>query len=150
VDSGGPALGLPAAAYNAAITKIGASPAFQSVFGGASWFGANNCMMLAMTRAQLDASLPKVTVQIGSPPLSVELPATSAYLESYPTANGTAYCPGIFSSNFTDLGNTMIRAGLVIFDREQHRLGFAPTPACDDSAARPTARIPDAAHRRRR
>jgi hypothetical protein len=137
VDSGGPNLGVPAAAFSAITTMVAASPAFQARFGDASWFtGNNSCKILSETRAQLDAALPKLTVQIGTPPIAVELPATAAYVQAYPVTNGIAYCPAMFSSAFSDLGNTMMRAGVVIFDREHARLGVAPTTPCADTTPR--------------
>ncbi len=133
VDSGGPNLIVPSAAFTAITTAIAASPAFQSRFGDASWFtGTNTCKVVQETRAQLDAALPKLTVQIGSPPISIVLPATAGYIQSFPGSGGTAYCPAIDASTFTDLGNTLLRAGLVLFDRAHGRLGVAPTVPCDD------------------
>jgi hypothetical protein len=131
VDSGAPGLGLPQAAYDAAISMIAASPTFHTLFGDSSWFAHQHvCTTLAMTPAQVDDALPKLTVQIGNPAISIDLPATASYLEPYAASTGTSYCPAIFPFGVTDLGNTLIRAGLVIFDREQHHLGFAHTPPC--------------------
>ena len=143
IDSGGPDLGLPQAAFTKLTTMIAASPAFMTKLGDASWFNDVNCTVLPETRAELDAELPKLTVQIGSPTVSIDLPATAAYLQSYLTPEGMTYCPALFVSPFTDLGNTLIRAGIVIHDREHGRLGFAPAPPCVDSAARVIAHPPN-------
>ena len=137
LDSGGPNLLLPPAAFTAITTSIAASPAFAAKFGDATWFkDTGNCTTLAETRAQLDAELPPLTVTIGSPAISVELPATAAYLQAFTTPTGTQYCQAMFSfTQFTDLGNTLMRAGLVIHDRAHSQLGFAPAPACVDTAS---------------
>ena len=140
VDSGGPALGLPTTAYNAAVAKLAASPAFQSRFGNAVFFTStttNTCKVLGETREQIDAELPKLTVYVGSPAVAIDLPATASYLQTFPSDGQVMYCPGMFSSpGLTDLGNTLIRAGLVIFDRAHGQLGFAPTAPCTDVLAR--------------
>jgi hypothetical protein len=60
------------------------------------------------------------------------LPATAGYIQSFPASGGTQYCPALAASTFTDLANTLLRAGLVLFDREHARLGVAPTAPCDD------------------
>jgi hypothetical protein len=114
-------------------------------FGDATWFTPNaNCKVLAETRAELDAELPKLTVQIGAPAISIDLPATSAYIQAFTTSSGIAYCPALFSfPQFTDLGNTLYRAGIVIHDREQSRLGFATAPPCADTTAQIVAHPPD-------
>ncbi len=147
VDSGGPNLLLPPAAFTALTATIAASPAFAAKFGDATWFTTQgNCKVLAETRAQLDAELPKLTVAIGAPAISIELPATAAYLQAFATGSGTQYCQAMYGfSQFIDLGNTLIRAGIVIHDREHARLGFAPAQPCDDTAARVVDRVPDLA-----
>ena len=147
VDSGGPNLIVPTAAYTAITTMVGASAAFQADFGSATWLTAHACKTLAKSRAQLDAELPPLTVTLGQPPVTIDLPATAAYLQSFPVTGGTAYCPAIYDLggtgfSFTDLGNTLIRAGVVIFDREHAQLGFAHAAPCDDTSARPVESLP--------
>jgi hypothetical protein len=145
VDSGGPNLLVPPAAFAALTTKIAASPAFRTKFGDATWFRTTgNCKAIAETRAELDAELPRLTVLIGSPAISIDLPATAAYLQSYMTPNGMTYCQALYSfPQFTDLGNTLYRAGIVIHDREHGRLGFASAPPCSDTAAQVVSHPPD-------
>jgi len=147
VDSGGPSLYLPPAAYTAVITMVGASPAFQARFGGASFFSSSGtgCQDSSETREQIDAALPKLTLKIGSPPVSIDLPATASYLQTFPNGGHSTYCAAIFTSpGLVDLGNTLIRAGLVIFDRVHSRMGFAPATPCNDVLTRqvtPTRRM---------
>ncbi len=140
VDSGGPNLLPPTAAYNAIVAKLAASPAFAAKF-GASWFTTPACVELPDTRAEIDAAMPVLTVNVGS--ISIDLPATAAYLQSYASSTGTVYCPGLYDGGQlglgTDLGNTLIRAGIVIFDRPNSRLGFAHAQPCDDQTARAVA-----------
>jgi hypothetical protein len=144
VDSGGPNLILPTAAYDAISTALAGSPAFTAKF-GTSWFTMPQCIELPDTRAQIDAAMPVLSVRVGSPAVAIDLPATSGYLQVYATQTGTVYCPALFDGGLlgigTDLGNTLIRAGIVIFDRENARLGFAHTQACD-SPAHPVDKVP--------
>jgi hypothetical protein len=144
IDSGGPNLLLPHLAFAALANRIGSSPAFQAKFGDASWFGtAFHCATLSETRAELDAELPKLTVKIGTPAISIDLPATASYLQTFATNNGLMYCQAMYASNFTDLGNTLMRAGIVIHDRAHGRLGFAAAPSCTDVTTRRLAQVPD-------
>lgn len=147
VDSGGPSLVVPTPAYTAITTMVGASAAFQADFGSASWLTAHTCTTLAKSRSQIDAELPPLTMTLGEPAVTIELPATAAYLQSFPTTTGTIYCSAIYGevgsgSVRTDLGNTLIRAGVVIFDRGRSRLGFAHAAPCDDTSARLVERVP--------
>jgi hypothetical protein len=144
VDSGGPNLMFKPAAFAAVANLIGGSPAFQAKFGDASWFtNAGHCVVLPDTRAELDAQLPKLTVRIGSPTISIDLPATAAYLQTFVTDHGVEYCQAMFAFPRTDLGNTLMRAGVVIHDRAHGRLGFAAAPPCADITTRRLAHAPD-------
>lgn len=112
-----------------------------AAFGSATWLSQHTCITIAKTRAEIDAELPPLTIALGAPIVTIELPATAAYLQSLPTDNGTTYCSAILDdagagSIKTDLGNTLIRAGVVIFDRGHAQLGFAHAPPCVDTSAR--------------
>ncbi len=132
VDSGGPNIFVPPAAYTAITTAIAESPLFQAQFGDATWFANetdDGCVKSTSTKAELDAGLPTLSVVVNG--TSVAMAATSSYLMTYEEADGTYYCPALVSSpSFLDLGNSLIRSNLVVFDRAAMQMGFAPTAAC--------------------
>jgi Xylanase inhibitor C-terminal len=136
---------------DAIIGALAADSAFQKLFGDASWFQSTGCTSVAMSAAELDATLPTLAFTFGSnPPVSVRAGATSSYLEAQPAAGGaTTWCPAIFptsGSSFSgtgsggsggpddagipnlagEIGVPFLRSSVVIFDRQNQRLGFAP------------------------
>jgi hypothetical protein len=137
LDSGGPLFYLPSAVFSAVSAAITADPAFQQTVGGADWFSAGGCMSLSPTRAQLDAMLPQLTVTFGANPgVSIQAAATSSYLSIYPSGGQTYWCPGIaawdpsWGNNIAaDLGGPFLDS-IVIFDRQNQRVGFAPHADC--------------------
>ena len=134
IDSGGPTIFLPQAAFTAITNTLAANTTFTTAFGSASWLAGGNCTQTTMTKAQLDAALPPLTFSFGS--VSVQLPATDSYLMAIGDGTATTtYCPALDAAtsstvNFTDLGNSLIRSQLVIFDRANRQLGLAPTAPC--------------------
>ena len=137
LDSGGPLFYVPLAVFSALTAAIAAAPAFQQTVGGTNWFSSGGCMLLSQPRAQLDAMLPRLTVTFGSGPgISIDANATSSYLVAYPYDGQTYWCPGIaawdpsWGSNIdADLGGPFLDS-IVIFDRENQRVGFAPHADC--------------------
>jgi hypothetical protein len=132
VDSGGPTIFLPQAAFNTISTALDANATFTAQFGSASWLAGGNCTQATLTKAQLDAALPPLGLSFGS--VSVQLPATDSYLMAIGDGTtATTYCPALDTSadvTFTDLGNSLIRSQVVIFDRANRQLGLAPTAPC--------------------
>jgi hypothetical protein len=132
VDSGGPMIIVPQATYSSLTAAIAANPTFASVFGDASWFGGREaCATPKLSKAELDAALPPLTVHLGG--IDVTMAATDSYLEILRDDHGTRFCAALATQpniHKMDLGNSVIRSHLVIFDREHARMGFAPVPPC--------------------
>jgi hypothetical protein len=140
VDTGGSLFFLPEPIFTALSAQIASDPAFQGTFGGADWFVAvDSCMPMTQTRAELDAMLPKLTVTFGaSPEVSIQATATSSYLTPIPYMGKTYWCPGIGAlppgsigaGVVADVGGALLHSNIVIFDRENRRVGFAPHASC--------------------
>jgi hypothetical protein len=134
VDTGGDALWLPLAAFTAATEAIGKSAFFQSLFGSASTFFSlenSSCYPLTQSSAELDAMLPALTLTFSSG-ITVQAPATSSYLND---VKGCGYLPSLFTRGAADdglppveLGAPILHGKLVVIDRAQKRIGFAPAP----------------------
>jgi hypothetical protein len=93
-------------------------------------------MALPQTKAQLDAALPPLTMTFGSSPgVTAQATATESYLLTYGDGK---WCPAIVSrapdADFPGiaaiLGAPMLASNVVIFDRANARVGFAPHTAC--------------------
>jgi hypothetical protein len=105
---------------------------------GAQWFLSQpgNCVGLAQTKAELDAMLPPLTLVFGSDPsISVNAPATESYLLDANVDN--LWCstlapqtPTAEFPNAATLGAPILRSNIVIFDRKNQRIGFAPHTPC--------------------
>jgi hypothetical protein len=137
VDAGSSAFVLPTPAFDALTTAIAGSPGFATVFGsvGASWFSdLGNCRALSQTKADLDALLPPLALELGDTPTTV-VHATAT--ESYLVPNGGQWCPAVYaldsSRNFpfaAILGSPLLRSNVAVFDRANRRVGFAPHAPC--------------------
>jgi hypothetical protein len=138
LDTGSSWSSLPPAAFSSLTSAIAASPSFSAIFGSASSFFSdpNKCVPLAQTKAELDAELPPLTLTFGSNP-SVAVQA--APTESYLLSRGGQWCPAIvavtpdanaFPSIAAHLGAPLLASNVVIFDRANQRVGFAPHSAC--------------------
>jgi hypothetical protein len=135
VDSGGPYILVTPNAEQAIAGKLAANASFQMLFGDATFFSNTNvghCKPLTLTRAQVDAQLPPLTMKLGDGSTMLDLPATGSYLQTYSEGGTTYYCPALFGmAGFgVDLGNTLVRSYVTIFDREHAQMGFAPAQAC--------------------
>jgi hypothetical protein len=137
VDTGSNQFFLPPSAFDEITAAIEANAAFKALFGsnGPAFFAGESCVTLGPTKAKLDAMLPGLTLVFGtSPAISVAARATESYLVPI---GGGMWCTGMESSAPTtefpfaaDMGSTVLRSNVVIFDREHHRLGFAPHAPC--------------------
>jgi hypothetical protein len=141
LDTGSSYSTLPPAAFSTLTSTIAANSAFSGVFGAnaASFFSSvNTCVRLSQTKAALDAALPGLTLTLGSnPSISVQATATESYLLS----RGGLWCPAItaltpdansFPNIAAHLGAPMLASNVVIFDRANQRVGFAPHRPCTD------------------
>jgi hypothetical protein len=139
VDTGTSAFLVGTTGFNALAAAIASSSAFSQIFGGASFFPASasatnyNCVMTTQTKAQLDAALPVLTLNFAGG-ATVQATATESYLT--PQA-ANQWCPALFGVDQTAqfpvaavLGSPILRSNVVIFDRGNAQIGFAPHTAC--------------------
>jgi hypothetical protein len=136
LDTGSSGSSLPPTAFSTLTSAIAASPAFSGIFGTAasSFLSGSDCVALTQTKAQLDEALPPLTLTFGSG-VSAQATATESYLLTY---GGGEWCPSIVSrapdSDFAGiaaiLGAPMLTSNVVVFDRANKRVGFAPHTAC--------------------
>ena len=143
LDTGTSAFLLGETAYKAMTAAISKSAGFSQVFGaqGAQWFASTNggvsCANLTQTKAQLDATLPPLTLTFAEN-VQVQAPATESYLMPYP---GAGWCNALVSQaqgqNFpiaSIMGAPVLRSSVVITDRANARVGFAPHKPCAGAA----------------
>ncbi|HEY1549621.1 MAG TPA: pepsin-like aspartic protease [Kofleriaceae bacterium] len=129
VDSGGPTIFVPQGAYDAITGALQTNATFMSAFGSAGWFEQTNCVAPSLSKVQLDAALPALSLSFGSGAIS--LAATDSYLMAIESGTATYYCPALTASpTFLDLGNSLIRSHIVVFDRANRVMSIAPTAAC--------------------
>jgi hypothetical protein len=138
VDTGTSEFLLNSTAYNGLTAALQSDAMFSQLF-GASFFPAVNsqnlaCKSLTQTKAQLDAALPVLTLTFGSSPgISVKAVATESYLFNV----GGEWCSALLGADQNTLGplagimgSPVLRSNVVIFDRAQKRIGFAPHTPC--------------------
>jgi len=139
VDTGTSIFILPTPAYTALTNAIVADTAFQSAFGSsASTFfsgGPGNCLAISKTKAELDSSLPALTLVFGSGQSSVSVQA--APTESYLIQQDNAWCSALYGLAAGSegpiagiMGSPVLKSNVVIFDRANKRIGFAPHTPC--------------------
>jgi hypothetical protein len=160
VDTGTSVWVLADTAFNQLTAAIGAAPGFQQVLGAnaSSWFTVSNmgvaCANLTQTKAELDSTLPKLSMTFGSNPgITVDAVATESYLMPNPTPGG-GWCnalipasvalPGQMFPFASIMGAPVLRSNVVIFDRTKGQVGFAPHKPCTTSQ-RSAAAVPAAA-----
>jgi hypothetical protein len=135
VDTGTSVFLVSTAALTSITTAIDSTSAFQDLFGStaASFLSGEQCAEVQSTKAEIDAKLPPLTLTLGSNP-SFTLQATAT--ESYLAPQGPAWCPGIGGADVGGpiaaiMGMPILRNAVVIFDRANKRIGFAPHAACN-------------------
>jgi hypothetical protein len=137
VDTGTSIFIVPTAAFNSITAVLANDATFKQAFGNdaASWFAnPTSCRSSSLTKAQLDAMLPAMTLVFGaSPGVSVKTLPTESYL----VALQGQWCPGMLAQDPGPsfplagiLGSPVMRSNVVIFDRAQKRIGFAPHAGC--------------------
>jgi hypothetical protein len=141
VDTGTTLFYTSQAVANAVVTKANtATTAFTGQFqseGGIYCATAKS----GVTASQIDAALPPLTFTFpasGGSTFTVSAPATRSYLLDM---GGGMWCIGIASnpglpSGVMLMGDVGLRGLLTVFDRANHRIGFAPEKGC---AAAPAA-----------
>jgi hypothetical protein len=134
VDSGGPRMFLPQPAYDAIVDALAGNATFREQIGDpATWLEHGRCETVAITRDELDAALPPLTVELDGASLAMR--ASESYLSVVEWAGRTSYCPALRPITTAlgmgvDLGNRLMRGFVVIFDRAHRRMGFAPARDC--------------------
>lgn len=139
VDSGTQIVAMPPAPFRAFLAVLGANAAFNRYM-DLETFERGGCMQPkeAIDRVALDAALPKLQLgltQSDATPVTLELDASRSYLVPLlDAAGGVHYCGTVQGGDDGDpfiLGNPVMRQHVVIYDRENRRLGFAPQQGCD-------------------
>jgi hypothetical protein len=139
VDTGSSVFLLATPAYDALVQALEADAKFQQIFGADFFLPANqldtHCVTIAQTKAELDAALPVLTLNFGtSPVVSIKAPATESYL----FFDGKQWCTalaGIDQNILTFpmsaiMGAPVMRSNVIVFDRANKQIGFAPHAAC--------------------
>jgi hypothetical protein len=140
VDTGTSVFLLGTTAYDALVKALQADAQVTKIF-GASFFPPSNsqqpgCANASESKAALDAALPSLTLTFGtSPAITVKASATESYLFN---AGGNTWCSAIVgidqgATTFplaSIMGAPVLKSNVVIFDRGQKRIGFAPHAPC--------------------
>ncbi len=140
VDTGGPAFFVPKNVFDAVVTRASENGELAKLLGDPQkFFGGGMCVASTLTAAEIDAALPPFTLELGDgSPIRVDLPASQSYLvpssEYGSLANADGWCPGIANipgpGPAFDIGGSILRSLVVVFDRANARLGFAPSGGC--------------------
>jgi hypothetical protein len=139
VDTGTSVFVVPTVTFDSLAAAIAGTPGFQMVFGanaGAAWFSSQvPCGGVGMTKAQIDAALPALTLSYGTAPgVTIQVPPSESYLMAYgqygwcsmmtPLASGPQFPLAAI------LGAPFLRSQITIYDRANNRIGFAPHAPC--------------------
>lgn len=139
VDTGTSIFVVPTMAYQTITSAVEATPYFQTAFGAnASSLFANSdavsCAQISATKADLDANLPPLTLTFGTgaSAITINAKATDSYLYS---AGNQQWCSGIAGFDMgggppATLGAPILKSNVVIWDRGNQRIGFAPHADC--------------------
>jgi hypothetical protein len=141
VDTGTSIFVLPTAAYTTITGALEGNAAFTQIF-GANFFPTSSsdqvgpCVNLAQTKAQLDAMLPPITLTLGtgSSAVTVDAAPTDSYLYF---AGGQAWCNGLAEADLGQsglsaiMGAPILKSSVIIFDRGNQQIGFAPKVPCN-------------------
>ena len=137
VDTGTTVLMLTNAIYSKVVDAVEADPTFQQEIGGSQsgWFNASSCNPAnSLSRAELDAKLPRLTFQFPGTDggvISVDAAASESYLLAAKDQSGTLYyCAGLAEGMQTILGGAFLRSHIAVFDVGAGRMGFAPHNSC--------------------
>jgi hypothetical protein len=146
VDSGSTALILPSKTFNVFVSMIESNENFVKNF-GRGFFTAGYCSTgtgkSKMSADTLNSLLPKMQIIVptgtsGGGILNLD-PVSSYLQESWsPTLQSVIFCPGIMPNDDNDnpmtiMGWSVMNQYTVVFDKENSRIGFAPTKYCEAS-----------------
>lgn len=135
IDTGASAFLLTRSALEPVAEAIADSARFEELVGeDAAWLDnveGKSCKELRATKRELDASLPELTMTFGTGADAIEARALAT--ESYLGPNGGQWCSTLLGFEPTGdlrfasiMGAPVLRSNIVVFDREQRRIGFAP------------------------
>jgi hypothetical protein len=138
VDTGGPAFFVPKPVLDAVVAAVGTNGELAKRVGDpASFYARGTCVASTVTAAEMDAALPPFTLALGDgSPVRLTLPASQSYLvpssEFGALANADGWCPGMATlpGPGFDIGDSVLRSVVTIFDRANARIGFAPHAGC--------------------
>ncbi len=141
VDTGTSVMIVTSSLFDALGTALDNNPQFVAYFGpGFLADGSCSVPSTTVTRAALDAALPKLVLEFPDAQgnmLQVQMAATDSYLMAMQQPGGTVgYCAAVSSGGGTGglpnllLGNSLMHSQIMIFDRANNRLGFAPQVGC--------------------
>jgi hypothetical protein len=138
IDTGGPAFFVPKDVMDALIATVSANGEFAKRVGDPTKFYASGaCVASTATAAEIDAVLPPLTLSLGDgSQVKLDLPASQSYLvpsTEFGDANASGWCPGIVSvpgPPAFDIGSSILRSLVVVFDRANAKLGFAKHAGC--------------------
>lgn len=139
VDTGTPVFVLQQNAFDVVTQSIAKNAQFASLYGDASVFQGENCVVLTQTEEEIDAMFSPLTLTFGSSPaVTVQMPATQSYLQNptfdQPSTWCTALSGAASSASFPAsaiLGVAALHSSVVIFDRQNQQIGFAPHTSCN-------------------
>jgi hypothetical protein len=130
---------LSASAFAPLTSALAANPQFKALVGeNAKWFDnpdGESCKKLSKSKDELDQALPPLTLTFGTGANAIAVSAlpTESYLAEY---DGT-WCSTLVSFDpsaelplASVIGAPLLRSNVVIFDRENQRIGFAPHSPC--------------------
>jgi hypothetical protein len=137
VDSGGPAMFLPKPAFDAVTHALGDNSTFREQIGDpTAWFEHGTCRQIAISRDQLDDALPVLSIALDG--ATLEMRPSESYLSVVRWRDQMLYCPalrpaGVAAGGALDLGDSVMRSHVVVFDRAGSRMGFARPKPCDET-----------------
>jgi hypothetical protein len=93
-----------------------------------------NCALLTQTKDELDALLPPLTLTFKSATgqeMSAQAAATESYLYQIQGEWCQAMCGTTLDPIASIMGAAVLRSNVVIFDRVNNQVGFAPHKPCN-------------------
>jgi hypothetical protein len=140
IDTGSSAFLIPSSAFAPLSEAIAANAKFKALVGeDAAWFDnpdGQGCKRLSATKSELDAALPPLTFTFGTAAdaIAVQAAPTESYLAEYDgwwCSTLVSFEPSADLGFASIMGAPVLRSNIVIFDRENQRIGFAPHTPCE-------------------
>lgn len=136
VDTGTSGLYLTSSGFKALNQRLQASAGFKANF-PANLLTSGNCYTAAKatTREALDAALPTLTLGIrgedGTGQLTLNASESYLMVSHLEGSDSLLYCPVVAATKSVPIiGASAMRRHVVIFDRDNARVGFAPQTTC--------------------